>query len=1443
MTVTSLLFAASLLTHRAAAKLVRSPTPPMGWNSYNTWNCLPDEEKIHESARGLVDLGFQSVGYNFVTVDCGWNSKDRDSNGRLQWNTTLFPSGGKALGDFLHDLGLDFGLYSGAGYLQCGSEALPASLGFEQLDAESFAEWGGDSLKYDNCYSTSNTTMVDSSSAEAQSPARFQHMAAELDAINRDIQYYVCQWGIGTNVGEWAADIGTTWRMSNDIYNAWRSIWRITNQIVPYFRHTTTGAFADMDMLIVGLRALSEEEERFHFGMWAINKSPLIMGAALDPKRLSQSSIDIMTNKEVIAIDQDPLAKPAKLIQRNTESEWDIWLGELSGSRQVLGVANWRNDSQTVEVNLASLGIASAIARDVWAAKDLGVVSGSQTLDLAGHELRLWVLSDVEAAAPLRSGAYHSAADASFSGPAQVVSCAEGACLPTGSKVGYIDRSAGVTFSNVSVASAGKKLLSVDFVNYDYAFTTAWDWGDNARNMTVAVNGKKAKRWAFPLSGGNWEESLGLNIEVDGFTEGGANTVEFRGYGDSLNRDFCCRTLHNGNWWCHCGSKATDNPSSVINTKLVPHTSTPLTTGWSVKQGDRSSTSPFLPAHDAPTEIYRDLVKNGKIKDPFIDLNELSVRWVGDETWTYSTTFDAPQHYGKAGVTSKLQFEGLDTFASVYLNGVLILESDNMFEMHWIDTTGKLKDRDNALEIIFHSARKRGLELVKEHKEHRYIVHQTEISRGPVRKAQYHWGWDWGPILMTCGIWRPISLQTWTSELSNLDIHYDLSHELDSATIKVTVDWEGPVDSLTFTVTKKGSSVIEWSGTISLRSRDRCETASASGIMKNIELWWPRGYGNQNMYTIQAEAYAQSDTSESQRLHSTSKDFGFRRAELIQEPDQDGQSFYFRINNVDVFCGGSCWIPADSFLTRVTPSDYHAWVKLAADGNQTMIRIWGGGIYEAHALYNAADELGVLVWQDFMFACANYPAHTEYLESVETEARQNVQQVRRHPSIICWTGNNEDYQIVERYGLEYDPDNRDPESWLRTNFPARYIYEYLLPKIVSQESPSTPYHPSSPFGNGRSTVLKVDPTIGDIHQWNVWHGTMEPYQRLPELGGRFVSEFGMEAYPHISTIEKWVTRPEDRYPGSIAMDFRNKAIGHERRLISYVAENFRVRYDLKGFAHLTQVMQADAMSWAYKSWRRDWGSCGSRKCGGVLVWQLNDCWPTMSWAVIDYERVPKPAYYAIKRAMQPLAIGVQRKVKSWTMRPADEVWQRDTGHVDMSKLWRDVEYDVWVANGTVKEAEGSVRIRYVSIKTGAKIGQELKRDVRIAANGTTEIINIHMVHVDISKHPDDFDFTATDPFVIEATLHIDGQYVATDVSWPEPIKYLSFEDRGIKVEYNEDLSVAFVSASKPVKGFVFSERKGVRLSDNGFDVIPGETHEVQVDGIAANELEWSYVEI
>ncbi|KAF1966476.1 alpha-galactosidase precursor [Bimuria novae-zelandiae CBS 107.79] len=520
------LFLIGCLTLTATAKNVKSPTPPMGWNTYNAYNCNPSEDRVKLNAQGLIDLGLNKLGYNIVTPDCGWNARSRDSSHRLQWNTTLFPSGGKALGEYLHGLGLKFGLYSGAGYLQCGSTDIPGSLGYEDIDAESFNSWGGDTLKYDNCYATSNTTMVDSDSAEAKSPTRFQKMATSLEGVDRSFQYFLCQWGIGENVGDWASKIGNTWRMSNDIYNAWRSIWRITNQVVPYWRDTRPGAFPDMDMLLVGLNVLSAEEERFHFGMWAINKSPLMLGGILD-NHLSATSLAIMSNKEVIAIDQDSLGRQAQLVRRYTVEEWDIWLGELSGSRKVLGLANWRNESQSVSFDLPSLGISSAIARDVWAAKDVGSVAGTQNVKLAAHELKLWVLSNITTASAPAS-TYYSAASAKLAGGASLTQCSTDDCLPTGEKIGNIGSGASVTFQSVTAKNtANKTLLGVDFINYDYAFTTAWAWGSNTRNMTIAINGGSPKRWAFPLSGGDWYETGRLFVEVDGFKAGSSNRVVF----------------------------------------------------------------------------------------------------------------------------------------------------------------------------------------------------------------------------------------------------------------------------------------------------------------------------------------------------------------------------------------------------------------------------------------------------------------------------------------------------------------------------------------------------------------------------------------------------------------------------------------------------------------------------------------------------------------------------------------------------------------------------------------------------------------------------------------------------------------------------------------------------------------------------------------------------
>jgi beta-mannosidase len=470
---------------------------------------------------------------------------------------------------------------------------------------------------------------------------------------------------------------------------------------------------------------------------------------------------------------------------------------------------------------------------------------------------------------------------------------------------------------------------------------------------------------------------------------------------------------------------------------------------------------------------------SASIPDPFINLNELAVQWVAEKDWVYKIHFMSPQKSdGQNDLTTELVFEGLDTFATVLLNGKEILKSDNMFLSHRVDVTQLLKaGEENSLEIIFESALLKGRDIIsKRANEHWFVARQTEDGRIPVRKAQCHWGWDWGPILVTAGPWKPIYLEQNDSSARIADfwVQASLKEDLSVYTGHIIVRVDGVLpanESVLVRLSLDGTALFE----------QDCDLASdghgkVAFSLDGPRLWYPAGYGAQTRYKL--EIARRSLRGE---YGGQSKFIGVRRCELVQEQDDFGKSFYFRINNIDVFAGGSCWIPADSFLTTISKTRYYDWIKLLVEGNQSMIRIWGGGIYEDDAFFDACDELGVLVWHDFAFACGNYPAYSDFAESVEKEARDNLGRLRSHPSIVIWAGNNEDYQVQERYKLDYNYQDKDPESWLRSSFPARYLYEYLLPKIVSEEDPGAIYHPSSPWGDGKHTT---DPTVGDIHQWN-----------------------------------------------------------------------------------------------------------------------------------------------------------------------------------------------------------------------------------------------------------------------------------------------------------------------------------------------------------------------
>ena len=359
---------------------------------------------------------------------------------------------------------------------------------------------------------------------------------------------------------------------------------------------------------------------------------------------------------------------------------------------------------------------------------------------------------------------------------------------------------------------------------------------------------------------------------------------------------------------------------------------------------------------------------------------------------------------------------------------------------------------------------------------------------------------------MTCGPWKPISLELYLSRITDLSFKTDVNASLKSAEIVAEAAVEGEAAYVRFVVLFNG--VVEATET----ARVVAGYASATFRRDRPRLWYPTGYGEQPLYVLRATLL--SDTA---ALDEIEKRFGMRRAQVIQRTlrGAPGSTFMFEINNIPIFCGGSCWIPAESFLPRITTQKYRDWIQLAVKGNQVMIRAWGGGIYEDEGFYDACDELGVLVWQDFLFACGNYPAHDDFLGLVKREAIANVKSLRHHPSIVIWAGNNEDYQYCEQEQLDYDPADGNPQSWLKTTFPARYIYEKLLKDVMDELSPDTFYHFGSPYGGspyggspygGSSTT---DQHVGDIHQWNIWHGTQSPYQQFDRLCGRFVSEFGM----------------------------------------------------------------------------------------------------------------------------------------------------------------------------------------------------------------------------------------------------------------------------------------------------------------------------------------------
>lgn len=619
--------------------------------------------------------------------------------------------------------------------------------------------------------------------------------------------------------------------------------------------------------------------------------------------------------------------------------------------------------------------------------------------------------------------------------------------------------------------------------------------------------------------------------------------------------------------------------------------STQTLTGWNWRRhGYNEEWHPCV--HSKPTtEIFVDLLDAGRIPDPFLDQNEALVQWVGESDWEYKCEFLFEPN--AAHTRQDLVFEGLDTFASACLNGCPILASSNMFHRHRVDVTDILQPGRNSLLIVFRSALHEGRALELEHGSFRAF--NGEGSRLHVRKAAYHYGWDWGPLLLSCGPYREIRLESYFAISCDVFADATLAEDLQQATL--TVSWSSIHDrdvNIDVSVTCPNGRDFQ---SRTMMGVDETQGSVCFSISQP-ELWYPIHRGPQVFHTV-ALCIRNIDGI---IAHTSTISVGIRQVRLVQQPlaGEPGSSFFIEVNNQPIYISGANYIPDHSFITALTIDDYAASIESCLEGNQNMLRVWGGGMYEHETFYAECDRRGVLVWQDFMFACGQYPCYADFAESVKKEAADQLRRLRNYCSVVIYAGNNEDYQVIESLGLDYNPDDHSGD-WTETDFPARTIYETHLPAAMRQYCPNVPYHPSSPWGGNRTD----DRNIGDIHQWNVWHGSQEPYQLWDKLTGRFVSEFGMLAYPSVRSVPRFITDPSQRHPQSAAMELHNKAEGGIRRMALYVLENLRLdSLCLDGWTYATQLVQAECLAVAVRSCRRQWKGPGHEYCGGQLIWQV-----------------------------------------------------------------------------------------------------------------------------------------------------------------------------------------------------------------------------------------------
>ncbi|MHC4985478.1 MAG: glycoside hydrolase family 2 protein [Planctomycetota bacterium] len=784
---------------------------------------------------------------------------------------------------------------------------------------------------------------------------------------------------------------------------------------------------------------------------------------------------------------------------------------------------------------------------------------------------------------------------------------------------------------------------------------------------------------------------------------------------------------------------------------------------WTVTQKGSDETL----SATVPGCIHTDLMAAGVIDDPFFRDNELKLMWVGETDWVYRRSFKVTKSLF-AHDRVLLQCDGLDTLAKIEINGRAVGRTDNMFRSWEFDVASHLTVGVNELRITFASPVAEGIRRDKARRLEAVGDDTKLVGSNHLRKEQCNFGWDWGPMCATSGIWRPIRLVAFNT--ARLD---DVETRQTHATNRVDLDVRISADvvqrsSLTAVATLRLGRKVIAKETVPLR----IGCGRTSMTVRDPKLWWPNGMGEQHLYTLDV----QLTDADGKQLDSKQQRIGLRTIRNIRKNDRWGQSFHFEVNDQPFFAKGGNWIPADQFANRVTPQRYADLLGSCADANMNMLRVWGGGIYEDDAFYDLCDELGLMIWQDFMYACAAYPTdEPAFFENAKAEAVENVQRLRHHPCIAFYCGNNE----VEMCGLV-----KDDIPFRMTWAMYKPFFDKMLAGVVKTHHPGIDYIPSSQFSPTGDRRNSSNPACGDAHVWNVWH-LKEPFEWYRTSLHRFCSEYGFQSFPEPRTLETF-TVPEDRNLTSRVMEHHQRSGIGNSLVAHYMLSWFRMPVGFENTVWLSQIQQGLAIKYAVEHWRRH-----MPRCMGSLYWQINDTWPGPTWSSLDYFGRWKALHYMARAFYAPLLV---------------------TGLEDLDKK----TVELHVSNTSAAAATGT--IQWTLTTAAGRTVLDGRSPVRAKANGNTRVTTLNLRDAADTHGPGNL--------LLWLQLIVGRKVISRNLVHLVRPKHIELQDPKLKAAVRrgrrEGAYAVTVSAAQPAL-WTWLELEGLdaRFSDNFLPIRPG----------------------